>query len=192
MKIEFQSIQDVEIHDSFSPFVPSELPKISYKHASLDFVKSRTTPYVQHILSKMPFTHLRKRILVDIKVHHLKKGWYPAIPGWHIDGVQNITHAAQKTRNIYHLFLSGETSITQFLSKRVQRDVDEHTPPDYDALLQGIGGVSIPKNTICSYSIAPHRAIAAKKQEFRLLIRAVETDFIRPRNTSFQVYYQKE
>jgi len=139
----------------------------------------------------MPFSYLRKRILVDIKVHHLQEGWYPAIPGWHVDGVQNITQAHKRTPNLYHLFVSGETSITQFLSQHVQRDVDEKTPPDYKTLLQGIEGTSIPKNTICSYTLAPHRAIPAKKNETRLLIRAVETDFVRPRNSPFEVYYQK-
>lgn len=192
MLIEFQSIQDVETHGSFEPFTCSDLPKVSYKNATLEFVRNHTTPYVQEILSKMPFRHFRKQILVDVKVHHLKRGWYPAIPGWHVDGVQNITHASRRRQNLYHLFLSGTTSITQFLSERIQCDVDEHRPPDYNALLQGASGVSIPIHTICSYSLAPHRAIVAQKEETRLLIRAVETDFVQPRNMPFQVYYQKE
>ena len=104
---------------------------------------------------------------------------------------QNITQASSKTQNLYHLFVSCQTSITQFLSKRVQREVDTKTPLDYNTLLDGIAGVSIPKNTICSYTLAPHRAIPAEKDETRLLIRAVETDFVRPRNTPFDVYYQK-
>ena len=70
MKVRFQCIHDVGFHGSFEYFVESDLPTVSYKNASLEFVEKNT--YVRNIPSKMPFTHRCKRILVDVKVHYQK------------------------------------------------------------------------------------------------------------------------
>lgn len=189
MRVQFECIESLRVGPSFTSFGVDDLPRTSYKNASLSYVESKTTPYVRNILRHMPFGHKHKRILIDIKVHHLECGMFPANPGWHIDGKQNIIDA-QQANNIYHIFLCSQSCLTEFLPYPVERDVCPDSILDYNMLFSGIEGVSIPSNTICTYSVAPHRARAAAKKETRLLIRAVETNHILPRNRSFQVLYK--
>lgn len=189
MRVCFECIHDLKMGASFEPFREGDLPQFSFKNSRLRYIHPYLTPYVERVISAMPFEHKHQRILVDVKVHHLKKGEYPAIPGWHIDGLQNILKASDD--NLYHLFVSGQGCLTQFLPFSVERELDINMTPNYNVLFQGIEGTFIPSNTICTYRKAPHRASRAQFDETRLLIRAVETNYLRPRNRFFDVYYER-
>ena len=114
-----------------------------------------------NILHHMSFGYKHKRILVDIKFHHLECGIFPANSGWHIDGKQNMIDAQQAN----NIFVCSQSCLTEFLPHPVERDVCPDSILDYNMLFSGIEGVSIPSNTICTYSVAPHRACAARQKE---------------------------
>ena len=52
--------------------------------ADVDFAFAYGGPITQEFLSRLP---MRTGWLIDSRVHMLKSGWYPAIPGWHIDSI---------------------------------------------------------------------------------------------------------
>lgn len=65
--------------------------------ADFDFAYEHSTPIVQEMLKSIPewYHNLAKEqgkeLNVDIRVHELEKGDYPASPGWHVDASQRET-----------------------------------------------------------------------------------------------------
>ncbi|MBM76299.1 MAG: hypothetical protein CMK59_12920 [Proteobacteria bacterium] len=187
MRVELKSIEDIQLGLGFPQPTPADIPKVSYKCCSLRFALRNTTPYVQNVLRAMPIQNRHKRVLVDIKVHHLKPGDVPAIPGWHIDGTRHILD--ERKDNLYHLFVSGISCLPQFLKERAWIDVHPEQLPNYDSLLADSQGQAITSCVIHSYDRYPHRAVPTTESSTRLLIRAVETDRREPHNRAFNVGY---
>jgi hypothetical protein len=89
-------------------------------------------------LSVMSLRGDRKYTVVDTKVHMLMPGLYPALPGWHTDGVprgEGGNPLAKAPPNIqaqeetslrpprFHLLVTGEGCLTDFLTTPTHFDV---------------------------------------------------------------------
>lgn len=168
--------------------IPLDLDTFSYKFSSLDFVRKSCNKYINNVLDQVPIKGSRKRILVDIKVHYLKKGEIPALPNWHIDGTGFLLDDDETEIN--HLFISDDCSATEFLKDDVELELENNRMTDLDEYLDGIETVKIAPNTIYSYLRSPHRATPAVRDGKRMLIRVTETNTIQPRNQKIEVTYR--
>lgn len=68
--------------------------------ADTDFALRHGGPITQHVLSliDLDVLHLAPEpgyVVIDSRVHMLMPGQYPAIPGWHCDGIERANYVAQ-------------------------------------------------------------------------------------------------
>ena len=102
--------------------------------ASPEFVKSNCGPIANSILDQIPDSFYTEAdeaglfVNIDVRVHRLYKGDYPAYPGWHCDGEYRETYKSQPdlSRVVPHKHLVGTVStepdgvsLTQFVSEPV-------------------------------------------------------------------------
>src|SRR6185295_1574269 len=59
--------------------------------ADYEFAAEHGGSFVCKIISRLPTGVSGYRWIIDTKVHMLKLGWYPGIPGWHVDFAPNWT-----------------------------------------------------------------------------------------------------
>lgn len=78
--------------------------EVSVYAASPEFVRAHCGPVAIHILEQMPASYYEKadrlglKPNIDVRVHRLNVGDYPAVPGWHCDGAYRETYFAQPDR----------------------------------------------------------------------------------------------
>jgi hypothetical protein len=140
----------------------------------------------------------RKYIVVDTKIHMLMPNFFPAIPSWHTDGVPrgnelkpdskgvpNIYAQEEMSPSRFHLLVTGNGCLTEFVSQPVILDVpDEPTAELYKIINKKIEEqkddlniVTTPSCTVVEWDWWNiHRGIKATKHEWRYLIRVTETD----------------
>jgi len=177
---------------------PSEndiLNVVSFKYADYDYVyKYCDNDYVRYVLNNIPIFGQHKRVLIDLKVHDLKPEFVPCVPGWHLDGSIN-PKKLPKQPEIFTLFVTGEHSLTEFLTKEIQLEVNDRwdfammskacsrlVPKDYPSQ-------SIPSCQFASYGDHYfHRGKLSTGYERRLLVRTTETDIIEPQNKIYTPY----
>lgn len=154
-------------------------------------------------LQKIKLKNNRKYVTVDTKISMLMPGFIPAILGWHTDGVPRPEKDKPDIRlqegleeNIYHLIVTGEGCLTEFLTNKVWVNLPDNPSSDiYKIMNKEIDElIERDKNpTLCPVISIPscqaltwdwwtiHRAIQAKKHEWRFLIRVAETNTIEPK-----------
>lgn len=166
-----------------------------FKYADYNHVWNRCdNDYVRYILSQIPIFNKHKYVLIDLKVHNLKIGETPCLPGWHLDGSINPKRLP-KQPEVMTLFVIGTTARTEFLAKQITLDI----PDRYNfAMMSKFGAQLIPKTypvftipscTFVTYTDSYfHRGSAASISECRLLIRTTETDIIEPQNRTYTPY----
>jgi len=167
-------------------------------------------PLMRELLETVPLVGDKNYITVDTKVTLLMPGWYPAIPGWHTDGVPRgeelLPDAKGKPRldkqaelpeiaPHYHVISVGLDSPTEFVNQPFELDIENFDNPDlYKELTQKVNPlVEESKLDVVSLSDAwvswdwwnVHRAIPADKTGWRLLIRVTESDVLKPRTKEF-------
>src|SRR3990167_1133411 len=117
-------------------------------------------------IGAMDLRNDRKYIVVDTKIHLLLPGFYPAIPGWHTDGVprggegnpasaglpnmawQEVT---DKRPPRYHLLVVGESSLTEFINEKIELNIDETPSADlYKKMSQDINKLLIENRTVAT------------------------------------------
>lgn len=196
MFYQLKSINSCLVGETFNEPSESDFPELSYKYAELNWLLRQSLPdYVRSILTSMTRRLYRKhaRILVDIKTHTLNAGQAPALQFWHIDAVSNPLHKAKEEIN--HIFVSGDSCLTEFLRHPIIIDIPETGKIDFDALFASpqykhlVFPIKVIPNTIMTYGRHLHRATQAIKSCKRLLIRMTETDTILSSNKPFQVTY---
>lgn len=169
---------------------PEQLDTDCFKFAEIGFVRQNSNEYVNYVLDNIPIVGNRKHVLVDVKVHHLQEGEYPALKHWHIDCVNNPLSSLREEYN--HIFVSGQWCLTEFLACRIDIDITPDQVLNFDSILpDGISTKRILGNTIYTYGRAVHRAVPSIKDHSRLLIRVSESDQIRPINKRFEVTYRR-
>src|ERR1700678_118802 len=129
--------------------------------------------------------------VIDSRVHMLMPGWYPCIPGWHLDDVPRTrpdgqpdhAHPAYKSFNV--MALAGDASIAEF----IEGELDLSDVGLYEGSVYGQWNARI--NTMlaepdCKIAIRPvsqnsivrfdygafHRGVPASKNGWRFFIRA--------------------
>ncbi len=169
-----------------------------FKYADYEYAyRNCANSYVRHVLDKMPILGKHKRVLIDIKIHDLKPGEIPCIPGWHLDGSINPKDLPKRPE-VFTLFITGEygvDSTTQFLDLPIRLSVEDSwnfatmsrkcsrlIPTNYPIW-------SMPASQFVTYGdFHFHRGKAATHSQKRLLIRTTETDIITPQNRIYIPY----
>ncbi len=108
-----------------------------FRKSSLQFVEEHCGPVTNLFLSAVK--HLNpgcEDLIIDTRVHMLKPGWYPGIPGWHTDelwrgddGQPDVENFRIKTTPVhYALALDiGTDSLTQFLTEAAHLSSRAHS-----------------------------------------------------------------
>jgi hypothetical protein len=156
--------------------------------ASRDWAEAQGGPITKEFLSKLP-KHCE--CLIDSRVHMLMPGWYPCIPGWHLDDVPRTrpdgqpdhAHPAYTSWNV--MAIIGDASVTEFIRGDLElEDVGFHEGAVYGKwnaeinkrLAQRDCTISIrrvPSETLISFNFgAFHRGVPAIKNGWRFFIRA--------------------
>jgi hypothetical protein len=145
--------------------------------SSREFAERYGGPVTKQFLDLCPL----ENPIIDVRVHHLQKGQYPAIPGYHLDWIprrnkgQNPDLTAIPDATHYMLIV-GIDSLTEFVAETVTFDLPDENPFAYvtDQVKQG----AIRRRHALSGSIVKftshdwHTATRAEGPEWRLLIRA--------------------
>jgi hypothetical protein len=154
--------------------------------ASSGFAAEHGGPLTREFLSKLP---PGGGWLIDSRVHMLKPGWYPAIPGWHLDAIpRSETHRqpdfTQDTSRLECWFaIVGDVPVceTEFLTSPVELDLrdgkswSEFSAEINGALLYGAtGSVRVPNRSVVQFGPEDfHRATPADRDGWRFFIRAM-------------------
>jgi hypothetical protein len=160
-------------------------------------------PVVRQALESAPLVGDHKYILVDTKVSMLMSGWWPAIPGWHTDGVprgtdgdpmasgqpslpRQVSRSKDGYRPRYHTLHVGNDCATEFLTQQllmeIAHDEDEQMYSEMtrkvDGLLPtGLNVLRAPEGRWMSWDWWNiHQATQATERGWRLLIRITESD----------------
>lgn len=70
-------------------------------------------PFLRQLLQSAPIVGDHKHITVDTKVSMLMPGWWPAIPGWHTDGVPRAVLGGTGGTTLYGPHGDGKPSLSQ-------------------------------------------------------------------------------
>lgn len=84
--------------------------------ADVRFARAHGGPITRAFLEYVPFESV-----IDSRVHMLMPGWYPCIPGWHLDdiprtrpdGQPDHKHPAYTSSSI--MMIAGDASVTEFI-----------------------------------------------------------------------------
>lgn len=175
-------------------------------NASLDDALKYGGELTRAAIGAMDLTFRKKNIIVDTKIHMLLPGMCPAIPGWHSDGVPrgntldptakqepNIHAQEEMDSPIFHLLVTGESCLTEFINER-GFELEVPQEPDsklYQMVSQQVND-KLKSGELTKYE-APsctsvmwdwwelHTGIPAKFHEWRFLIRVTESDIQEPK-----------
>ncbi len=97
--------------------------------ASWDFAAERGGPITRDFLKHAAIAvGPRHDGIVDSRCHMLMPGWYPCIPGWHLDDVPRTRpdgqpdHCRPSYLSQHLCAVVGDASLTQFLAGRIELD----------------------------------------------------------------------
>jgi hypothetical protein len=161
-------------------------------------------------LSSMRIRGDKKYVIVDTKVHMLMPGMWPAIPGWHTDGVPrpdgkpDIWAQEEMESPRFHLLVTGEGCLTDFCNEPLDLEVPAEPTSDlYADISKQMNELAPSTWRIPSCRAVEwgwwdlHTAIRATKREWRFLIRVTETNYRPPKTdlrdvlrTQQQVYVE--
>lgn len=129
--------------------------------------------------------------IIDSRGHMLMPGWYPCIPGWHLDdiprtredGQPDHAHPAWKSSNV--MAIVGDASVTEFIEGELDmEDVGLREGAVYGQWNARINHMLSKANTQIAIRQVPpgqivefgfgafHRGVPATKQGWRFFIRA--------------------
>lgn len=175
-------------------------------NASLEDALKYGGDLTREAIGAMNLTMTKKYVVVDTKIHMLLPGMCPAIPGWHTDGVprgnlldptakQHPNIHAQEELNspIFHLLVTGESCLTQFVKERnFKLDVPKEPDTNLYKMVSHQVNDFVNKGELTTFeapSCTPvmwdwweiHTGVPAKTHEWRFLIRVTESDIQKPK-----------
>lgn len=159
------------------PIHKTHYPEFTCKNAEFDLIYKKSNHYIHYVLNNIKLRNKHKYVAVDVKVHDLKVGECPCIPGWHCDTTIELR---DELPEVHHLFVTGEGCLTEF--------IDEPLSLKHGSLYElqrqirkDVKVKAIDSCTITTYGRFDfHRGPIAKINEKRLLVRVTETDIIVP------------
>ncbi len=165
-------------------------------------------PITRRFISEFPEDFFNRKVIIDSKVNMLMEGWYPAIPGFHIDDIPRSRSDGQPNylnpeyRSKHVAAVVGDCSLTSFIlgtSIEVSDvDVGQKVYAKWNKEIRA----QVENGTVEERSIGEgelvefgwgdfHKANPATKRGWRLFIRASK-DTARPifneKRTQVQVY----
>jgi hypothetical protein len=145
--------------------------------ASRTFAKAYGGPVTQEFLRLCPLDNP----IIDVRVHHLQRGQYPAIPGYHLDWIPRKDKGANPDMTripdaTHYMLIVGIDSLTEFVAQEVTFDLPDEQPFKHvtDEIAKGdIATWNAPSGSIVKFTSRDwHTATRAEGPEWRLLIRA--------------------
>lgn len=153
-------------------------------------------------LGAMDILNDRKYVVVDTKIHMLKKGMCPAIPGWHVDGtprgdapnyswhtgLPDIYAQEEMRASRFHLLVTGVGCLTEFVTDELAIEMLNKDRHMFAKLSETINDMQHDLNIIEAPSCQVvefdwwniHAGKLATENEWRYLIRVTESDFAQP------------
>ncbi len=164
--------------------------------ASPAFVKEHGGPLTNEILDAIPQDWLEEAAElklypnIDVRVHRLYQGDYPAVPGWHCDGEYRQTYHSQPEldkvplhRHLVGTISTEDTgvSLTEFVDEEITIDLDESDDAEQGVWEQVHDHIETVKPKLLLAedgqlfdfsSLTLHRATPATTRGWRLFVRA--------------------
>jgi hypothetical protein len=152
-----------------------------------EFSMTHGGPITRAFLSRLP----NRYCLIDSRTHMLMPGWYPCIPGWHLDDVPRTRpdgqpdhlHPAYKAYNI--MAIVGDASVTEFITGQLAlEDIGFYEGAVYGKWNAEINRrlaepgctialTKVPESTMVTMPFGSfHRGSPATKNGWRFFIRA--------------------
>jgi len=174
----------------------SELEReTGFYSATETFARQNGGPIVHEILDLIPQSYrdeakiLGLFVNIDVRIHRLYPGDFPAYPGWHCDGEYRETYFSQPDLERIHVHNHLVTTIsshpqgvsnTQFLNEQIALEVD--TPSADHTLWGQLHELISSKGTVETWdtkdgeivqfnSWTPHRCMPARVRGWRLFFR---------------------
>jgi hypothetical protein len=172
--------------------------------ASIPFALEHA-PTLQEFVDSVKSTWLppHKYESLDVKIAMLKKGWWPCIPGWHLDDFYRPTGEQPDIKNLnehlstHFMTLYGDSSLTEFLSGETQLGLPPETGTVYGYYDKVIESSGLPKTVVKSETLYRftstdfHRGMPATKDGWRAFVRLTIGNERPPKDeirTQVQVY----
>jgi len=156
---------------------------------SMTYALNNGGPITKSFIDKLPEEFFNRNVIIDSRVSMLMEGWYPAIPGFHIDdiprsrvdGQPNYLDPEYKSKHVAAVV--GDCSLTSFIvgtSIEVSDvDVGDKVYAKWDKEIKDqLQNGTIEERTIGERELVQfgygdlHRANPATKRGWRLFIRA--------------------
>jgi hypothetical protein len=169
----------------------------------MDFAFEKGGPITKSFVGKLPFANT-DNVLVDVRVHSLQAGYYPAIPGWHLDWLPRTKggeHPVVETIPDYDhvVLIVAETSLTEFVVDPVtmamtKKNAFEGCNKELNFLIDTgmLKTEHVVSGDMVKFTSRDwHRPSPATKPEWRYLARASRVNHKKPSNrvvTQSQVY----
>jgi hypothetical protein len=159
--------------------------------ADLNFAEKNGGPLTREFIKHLPTNNGYVDYIIDSRVHMLMQGWYPCIPGWHLDDVPRTrldgqpdhVHPAYKAENI--MTIIGDASITEFIDGPIELEdigfkegaVYGKWNAEINRMLKEkdckISVKQVPEKSVLHFGYgAFHRGVPATKTGWRFFIRA--------------------
>lgn len=166
----------------------------SMYQASMGFAFDNGGPITSEFIDKLPFS-FGDNVLVDVRVHQLQKGYYPAIPGYHLDWLPRTDggeHPIVDTIPDYDhvVLIVAETSLTEFVADPISLVLPDKRAFEWAnneikrwQKLDKVKTEHVISGDMVQFTSRDwHRPSPAEGSEWRLLIRASRIDHKKPVN----------
>lgn len=186
---------EVGAWDSVMP--PTQKDIINTKQlfqADIEFAWKHGGMFIRKFLDTLPNIAWGFEWIIDTKIHMLKPGWFPGIPGWHVDFAPNWEGIVDWTKvNLseqHYCVITNDCSQTEFVAEPLELNVPDL--PKINSYLSRQVHALYPDG-IKTFKATPgmvyrfgqlhlHRVTAATKSGWRLFARASCTKLRKPLN----------
>ncbi len=137
-------------------------------------------------------------VIVDTRVHMLKKGWYPCIPGWHLDEVKRDSNDNldwdndQEKHHFLYIIDEGTGSMTEFVKEDYYNRIKDFTELNKIIELESPEKFITQNKTLYYFTNrSAHRGLPATGNGWRYFFRATtnsQREFTNEIRTQTQVY----
>jgi hypothetical protein len=121
VRIIFQSRYDVVAEMPHAEFQPAAIKaEPQFFSVNKHFAQDKGGNITKAFLRALPRDWQREDLIIDSRVHMLMPGWYPCIPGWHVDDVPRTRpdgqpdHLSPHNRTEHIMAIVGQGSHTIF------------------------------------------------------------------------------
>lgn len=164
--------------------VPELMYMPIYQYVSVEDAYKYGGEFYRKLLDAAPIKNDRKNAILTAKLQYLNPNSLSIkfLENWHGDGERNPFESKDRI----HLLISDCTAITEFNTNEFEIEMEENeTQADLNDRLKNYDfpfeAKSIEPNKFITFDISHiHRAVAAKKPEFRFMFRIIESNSLNP------------